>query len=412
MRRCLLPAVLVAVLAACSRPAPQAPPLGGRKLLSGSQSATATVVGHIRDSQRIDHDGYRATLRVERILAGALPAERQVVIGWEELSPSRSVRFRDGDRVIVALAPLPSASLWRTRFAGVANAARDVFVVAQDSDAYLVHPDPDSIATLAAYLSLSQEARDGDSGAAALAAMIARAATELAVGAATQLGQRNTAAPLPAAAEKDLAQALRTRAAPQLQALIIEIAARYRAAGLRAELLRLGGSDSPLAFNALMAAAAIDGSMSDDKAQALLSDPDPVKRMVAVRLGRGAILERVLPLLRSDPSPKVRAAAVQALIDQRGAAAMADVLRALSDPDVFVRAEAARALGQLGAVAVPPLLDLAKTGTPESAQAAVLALESTGAAGIDALHEVAANHPDASIRRLAQLALGTLEEPH
>jgi len=375
-------------------------------LLTGSESAVATVVGRIEEPTRIDHDGYQAWLVVEHTLQGRLPAAR-VRIAWEELSASRPVRFKERDRVLVALAPLPSASLWRNRFPQ-ADAAAEVFVVAEEGDAFVVHPDRESITGLAAYLTLPSAERAGSSGSAALAFLVARGAPLLAVACASALRDSPDESPLTAAAESDLLKALQTREQPAIQALLVEIATRRRLKGLRRGLEDLGRRNPDLALPASLAVATIDGGMGDETVLALLRDADPVKRNVAVRFARGAAVEQLLPLLRSDPDPRVRAAAAVTLIDQRGSAAMAQVIAALGDPDGFVRAEAARAIGSLGAVAVEPLLAAAQCGPEPAAQAAILAIESTGA-GNEALHELADHHPQASVRRLAKLALGKLD---
>jgi len=411
----ILPAAFITLLAGCSRSpiqaVPEQPPHGGRKLLHAAVAATTAVVGRISESKRLDHAGYQATLLVEQSLSGSLAKSDRVRIGWEELSASRPVRFKDGDRVIVALAPLPSASLWRSRFPD-AGTAHDVYVVLAEGEAFVAHPDPDSISCLETYIRLSPEARRGAEGENALAAILRRAAPDLAVAAAQALIDLDGPTPLPEAAQEDLSEALRLDRSPALQPLIIEIAARYRAIRLRAQLQSLGDSDADLGFAALMAVAAIDGSTADERVTALLSDANPMKRRVGVHLARGSMVEPLLPLLRSDSDPKVRAAAAQALIEQRGSSAMTEVLRGLADPDLFVRTESARALGRLGAAVVPALVDIARTSSPDAAQAAVLALESTGTAGVDALHDLAENHPEPSVRRLAKIAMGKLEDPH
>lgn len=368
------------------------------------------MLGRMREPRRIDADGYQAVLEIEQVLAGSINEQKRIRLGWEELSAARAPRFKDGDRAVVALAPLPSASLWRSRFPDVSRS--DVYVVAEEGEAYLLHPDKESLQAVSSYLAAGKDEHSRASTVAALARMIAYAAPDLAVAAASELVEIELPSPLPEGAEAALRDALVARQQPQLRSLIIEIAARQRIKSLRPQLQQLGDTDPNLGFNALMAVAAIDGGLPEGQAQALLTDPNPVRRLVAIRLARGAIVEQILPLLRTDPDPRVRAEVARTLIEQRGTAAMSDVLRALSDPDAFVRTEAARSLGQLGGAAVPALAELAKTASVPTAMAVVLALESTGAAGADALHELAENHPDASVRRLAKLARGKLEDEH
>lgn len=368
------------------------------------------MFGRLREPRKIDADGYQAVVDIEQVLAGSIREQKLIRLGWEELSAARAPRFRDGDRIVLALAPLPTASLWQGRFPDARRG--DVYIVAEEGDAYLLHPDKESLEALSSYFRVSWGESGRADAVAPLARMIARAAPEVAVAAASELVDMDLASPLPEAAEAALGEALVARQQPQLRSLIIELAARHRIKGMRSQLQQLGDSDANLGFNALMAVAAIDGSMPDAQAQTLLYDPNPVRRLVAVRLAHGAIIEQILPLLRTDPDARVRAEVARTLIEQRGTAALSEVLRALSDPDAFVRTETARRLGQLGRAVVPALAELAKTAAAPTAMAVVLALESTGAAGAEALHELAENHPDASVRRLAKLARGKLEDEH
>lgn len=368
------------------------------------------MLGRIREPRRIDADGYQAVVEIEQVLAGSINEHKHIRLGWEELSATRPPRFKDGERVVVAIAPLPSASLWQGRFADPSRG--DVYIVAEEGEAYLLQPDKQSLQELSSYLAAGKDERGRANAVAALARMIAYAAPDLAVAAAVELVAMDPPSPFSGAAEAALGEALLARQQPQLRSLIIEIAARQRLESLRSQLQQLGDTDPNLGFNALMAVAAIDGSLAEGQAQALLADPNPIRRSVAVRLARGAIIEQILPLLRTDPDPRVRAEVARTLIEQRGTAAMGEVLLALSDPDAFVRTETARSLGQLGEAVVPVLAKLADTAAAPTAIAAVLALESTGAAGAEALHEISENHSDASIRRLAKLARGKLEDEH
>jgi HEAT repeat protein len=105
--------------------------------------------------------------------------------------------------------------------------------------------------------------------------------------------------------------------------------------------------------------------------------------------------------------PAVRSAAITRLVALRGDAAVDTALGTLADPDLGVRAAAAKGLGSLGPSVVPVLRHVVDTGEPEAAQAAVGALRWTMSpeARIQ-LVEIAETHPDPAIRTLAKLAIG------
>ncbi|MCI0437211.1 MAG: HEAT repeat domain-containing protein, partial [Gemmatimonadetes bacterium] len=112
-------------------------------------------------------------------------------------------------------------------------------------------------------------------------------------------------------------------------------------------------------------------------------------------------------LVRSDPAPAVRALAVERLLALGGASAVEDGLSALHDPDASVRGAAARALGSLGASAIPGLRRKVDSNDPDAARAAVVALHLTGSPeATAALAEIADSHRDESVRALAAIALG------
>jgi HEAT repeat protein len=82
------------------------------------------------------------------------------------------------------------------------------------------------------------------------------------------------------------------------------------------------------------------------------------------------------------------------------------VLFALDDPDPAVRAAAIAQIGGLGESAVPELRAVIDGGSVEAARTAVAALRACGNPGARALQEIADDHPDASVRAIAQVALG------
>ena len=76
--------------------------------------------------------------------------------------------------------------------------------------------------------------------------------------------------------------------------------------------------------------------------------------------------------------------------------------------DRGVRSTAAREVASLGEVAIAKLREVVNEGPLAAAQAAVAALSLTGPHGRQTLAEIAEDHPDAGVRTLARLALGSL----
>jgi len=127
---------------------------------------------------------------------------------------------------------------------------------------------------------------------------------------------------------------------------------------------------------------------------------------VAARHAPPAERQELARRLRTDPSAEVRAAAVTRLGELAGVEEMDRLLFAMQDGELEVRLAALRAVSALGAAAVPGLRKVVDTGRPEAAQTAVGALRVCGPEGVAVLREVAASHPDESVRTLARTALG------
>src|SRR5690606_38189842 len=165
-----------------------APASGGAPLLRAAAGARRVLAGTIEAPAALDRSGWAAWLRVDRELPAAeargpaTAAGERVRIAWEELVPSRPPRFRDGERVLVALEPLPGWSLWRQRLP-----RRDALAVAEQGQAFLREPNPATIEALARWRALAAGERDGPAGADALAELVARAAAPLAEAATAEL---------------------------------------------------------------------------------------------------------------------------------------------------------------------------------------------------------------------------------
>jgi hypothetical protein len=172
-----------AAFAPATRAEKRAPAVGGAALLRGAEFAKRTVVATVVDVGQIDVHGYGATFSIERDLATDTTEPGETLrIGWEEMAPERAARFRSGERVLVALEPLPGYSLWRQRFP-----KGGALAVAERGGAFLRDPDEATIASLARFVRIDPGDREQAAGVEALAEIVKVAAHPLAQGAAKRL---------------------------------------------------------------------------------------------------------------------------------------------------------------------------------------------------------------------------------
>jgi len=405
-----LAALAILAITAGTLPAAAVEPAYGGRLLPAAETAAATVTGLVVAVTRIDQHGYAATLVVDRVLSGgAAPGER-LHIAWEELSPARPPRFRDGDAVLVALEPLPSGSLWQQRFAGTPRATPSV--VAAAGEAFLVKPDGATVELLGTFLGLSAADRLAGAGVGALARLVADGNTAVAAAALTRLdGVPDLGARITATAAADLGRGLR-RDVPRLQLGILTLVAQHRLAALRPAVAAAARPGASLEAPALVALADLDGGLPPGEVEGLLGRREADVRAAAAYGARDAGLQpRLARLVRRDPDPRVRAAAATALLRSAGVPALERVAPAFADRDAAVRTAAARAAGQLGTPAVAPLLTLAQR-QPRTGAAVVVALEGIGPEARPALQMLSRTHPDRAVRHLADLALGRAGAAH
>lgn len=413
-RRIWLGVCLGALLAGAHAAYAAEPAAGGASLLDASESAAATVVGVVRAPARVDAHGYAATLDVERALAGALAPGSSQRIAWEELALARPPRFADGDRVLVALAALPGASLWRQRFPVTKDGPR-VLVVAAEGDAFLRRPDARTIDLLARYLALPEAERSQGAGVDAIAALVQGADPAVAAAALRRLeGTPGVDSRLGEAGRSALAATAGDETRPfELRAELVAWVGRARIAPLRPTLEALARPGSPLQAESTEALGVLDGGLPPERGDALLRSPDPKLRAVGVRFASGPKAdEKIGDLLRADPAPAVRAAAVRRIVARRSAAAVDDAASALFDADDSVRAAAAEALGSVGEPATPTLLRLALARTGREALGPIAALALVGPSGGKALSEIATTHRDPNTRKAALFALGQAPHEH
>ena len=404
MALALFASLVIGGAAAAERPMTRA--VGGRDLLRGVETARRTVVAHVESVDALDSQGYRATLAVERDLASPTdaPPGETVTIGWEELAKGRPPRFQVGDRVLVALEPLPGYSLWRRRFPD-----GKALAVAAKGAAFLREFDAGTVEALARYLRVAPDERSEAPGIEALAQLVANAVDPVAIGAADRLADiPGIATKLrePAAAALSAAIASPERSAARRRKLLA-LAASRRLDDVRPSVIEVTKQGPPLAGVAWSTLAAIDGGLPVETVKRLLDDPDPGVRAVAVREAAGTSEQpRAIAAIRRDPAPEVRSAAVEAMVATRDEAALDAGYAALFDRDTTVRLAASKALGALGADVVPKLRELALGRDGEAATGPLAALSYAGAEGQAALLELAHTHPDEKARGLARMLLG------
>ncbi len=120
----------------------------------------------------------------------------------------------------------------------------------------------------------------------------------------------------------------------------------------------------------------------------LAAEPVQLRMRAAINLGAAgsaAAVPALAKALQDDPEPQVRASAAAALGRIKAGESVATLMRALRDPDWRVRRQAAAALADIGAPAIPSLVS-ALAAPEESVQAmAVDALRGIGAPAFEAL---------------------------
>ncbi len=377
----------------------------GEPFLVAAETALAVLVGTIERAERLDSRAYSAQLKVERVVHGVADAARQT-IAWEQTASSRSPRLEPGKRVMVALGPLPTSTLWRSR-----GLASSTWLVAAGGYAYLAAPDDASVELVAAYLRLEPSQRASAPGLVALSRLTAGANPKLA----TAALRRISAAPLDPPRE---AVAILARSADnpnlsrEVRVGVLELLGKRRLREARAVVLRLAEADSELEPEAMETLAELDGGLEPPTVERLLADERASHRVVGARYARAEVAERTLPrLARTDPDPSVRAAAAVSLAATRTTWGLAVAIEALADPAPQVRSASSKAIAELGAVAVPALRAEIERDSA-SAPGAIATLALMGRVGHPVLVEVARRSESERLRGLALLALGQVRDEH
>lgn len=383
---------------------------GGRPLLAEALVAPVVVVGVVHEPLALDDVAWLADLEVEKTLRGDPQPGSRLAIAWEELARDRPRRFDDGGRIVVALEPVPSWSIWRKRLEG-----REAWGVARRGDAFLRDPSGDTVESLSGLLALPEAARAAAPGVAALVGVATRAQPPVA---ASALEILDATADLASKIGPDSLTALAdqiddtARPAP-LRVQTAQLAGRQKLSALRDALVRAGAPESPIAAAALDAQATIDGGLPAAEVASLLARPEPDVRAVALRHAPADLEpDPAVALLTDDPSPEVRCEAARALAKRRGIGAYDLLEKALtSDPDPTVRGTAASVLGGLGSEAASRLAAHVRGRDLDGSREALVALAEAGPPGRAELERIAAGHDDPKVRGFARFLLGRPSEP-
>jgi hypothetical protein len=374
-------------------------------LFRALERSPLSVVATLVSPRALDGEAFAGTLAVELTLAGEAQRGARLELAWEELARARPVRFADGDRVLLALEPLPGASIWRQRLPDPAERLR-TFGIAERGDAFVRDPSTGAIQLIEHFLALPAELRDANPGVAHLVRLAEMAPQTLAAAALERLSEVD-------ALDRALDERSSARLAkvllrdPGLSRTTLELIERRRLESLRPALLGRASPDGSGPAPVYEGLGRLDGSLPAALTVALLERVDSAPhRVVGARYAAVSATERLARLLRQDGSPEVRAAAVSRLVELHGVEEIDRVLYALEDPDPTVRARAMLAVGELGGEAVPPLRRVVEVGSPRAARTAVGALRAAGRDGTRALSEIAESHPDEGVRDLARIALG------
>jgi len=398
---------LLAAAAATAAEPPAAPPAEeGTRLVEALEAAPLALVGEVRERTALDRSGWRATLVVESALVGDAKRGDLVPIAWEELASARPPRFAEGGRVLVALEPLVSGSLWRRRFPDPKQYLA-VRAVAQRGQAFLRDPSLGSVQTLAHYLALPAGDRAGPTAQRHLLLLAAEGERALAVSAAARLAQLGGTELEPGAQALALRALARADADPALARQLLAWVERGQPGGLAARLdAALAEAKRPPA-SFVRARGLLPGGVAAARLPDLLADSSAAQRAAAASVATSAQRDRLAALVQTDPDVEVRRAALVRLAALEGSGALEPILGAFSDREASVRSEAARLASELGGEAVPRLRDVALGWPAPAPETAILALRFSSAADAEpVLRELAEGHPDARIRALAGLAIG------
>ncbi len=397
--------LFLGALAAC-RATPQTAPRAQedpRALIAAVSVAPVYVCGTVGRVARIDRTGYRAELVVQQVFFGFVKPEERLEIAWEELATQRAPRFAKGDRLLVALSPLPATTLWLHRFPPQLRNDK-TFAVAAQGDAFLREPDCDGLDALKGYVRLEPKARAESEGAHALAQLAASSEERLAVAALETLAASFEERVLhEGEVTRAMARALREGGA-RMKRAVLEIARTHKLEELRDAIREIAQSDlGDLGYRAWEALLSLKDPLVAEHLPQWISATEPRSRVLGAKAAATLEAFESIEQASRDPAPEVRQALAEHL--QAETQFLPWLLALLADPDQGVQRAAAAKVGSIGPAALPALEALLSSDNPQQQMAAILALAEIGEHARGILERIAAEHPDENLRRLAAVAL-------
>ncbi|HEX5067355.1 MAG TPA: HEAT repeat domain-containing protein [Myxococcota bacterium] len=384
------------------------PAAGGVHLIPALEKGPGAAVLVLDAPRQLDGEAWLAEGTVERSFYGGATGER-IPVAWEERARQRPVRFGAGDRVLVALEPLPGYSIWLQRIPDGEKRA-STLTIAQDGDAFLRNPSLGGLLVLQHYLALPADRRETPMGVGYLVELAAGAEPALALAAVERLAAMpQLDVSLDESSAKGLVAALlRADAPPELTDALLALVRSAALQKLRPPLEGLAQRDALAPAVVYEALGRIDDALPSALCERLLAARDSAPlRAAGARFATGPAVERLPRLVRSDAAPEVRKAAALRWLAQKGVGGGPELRPALLDSDRDVRMAVMLALAQEGPTAVPALQDVLSAATPEITRELVAALSLAGGPQAQSLlRELAETHPDESVRQLAGVAIG------
>lgn len=381
-------------------------------MLRALETAPLLVVGRVEDVTPLLHVGYAAGFAVGRVLRGASDASlkngQRIELVWEEPSPQLRPRLGAGQRIVVALDTAPTASIWKQRIPDSARWAA-LYALAARGQGYLQQASAGTLGILEHYLALSDAARRGEAGATYLSQLAAMAPPRLALDVVERFRSEPAlieALTLPAA-QALVATMLRTDAEAVADRALQLVEEERPAVLLPVLEAEIGGKGLAASSRLLAARAALEEGLPEGLEEQLLESGSEQQRVTAVRWATGPqASERLRYAMLRDRSAAVREAALIRLAGIEGAAATADVLQGLEDPESSVQFAAARTMASFGADALPDLRRTIDRGSPSATRAALAAISlMSGEEARTALEDLAENHGDDAVRGMARVIL-------